>query len=57
MLSLPISLSKPLGYTLPGHLQAYSPADNYIRAQTIANGINMALFHDPTVDLGGGGGF
>ncbi len=53
MLSLPVSLSQPLGYALPGHLQAYSPADNYIRAQSVSNGLNMTLFHDPTVDLGG----
>ena len=27
-----------------------------IRAQSISDGLNMTLFHDPTVDLGGGGG-
>ena len=53
MLSLPVSLSQPLGYALPGHLQAYSHADNCIRAQSVNNGLNMTLFHDPTVDLGG----
>ena len=56
--SRPFCLHKPLGYTLPGHLQPFSPAANLLRERPILNSLSLMSVDpdDVTSDLVDQGG-
>ena len=52
-MSMPICLSSPLGYRLPEHLEAFSPASNYLREIKISNAVCHSGLQPPLEDCGG----